>query len=129
MLLYVYVGIKLQLIDEGSEVIHENFESITLYNFIESDCNLPGQLVLNCSLSNMWFPIINVDTALILQPYFNKELLYKVRIIETNESGINMVQMFQKDTNLDISKSILKSGIGQRLCAALKTGMINILCV
>lgn len=102
------------------------FNNITLYNFIESDCNLPAQLVLDCSLNNMWFPSLNIDTSLLLQPYFDKKLLYKIVIIETEESGTQLVQMIQKDTNFDVSKIILESGIGQHLCAAMKTGIIII---
>lgn len=115
--------IKLQLVDEGDEIINENFNKITLYNFIESDCNLPRQLVLDCSLSNMWFPIISVDTLLLIQPYFNKKILYTVKIIKSDESGVKSVQMFNKNTNVDISDTILKSGIGQRLVSAMKTGI------
>lgn len=98
------------------------FNNIILYNFIETDCNLPAQLVLDCSLYNMWFPSMNVDTSIILQPYFDKKQLYKVLIIKSDESGAQLVQMIQKDTNIDISEVILESGFGQRLCAAMKTG-------
>lgn len=118
---YVFIEIKLKLVDEGDEIINEHFIKIILYNFIENDCNLLAQLVLDCSLSNMWFPVINVDTILMLQPYFNKELLYKIQIVKIDESGIKLVQMIQNDTNVDISDTILKSGIGQRL-SAIKTG-------
>lgn len=119
---YIFVEIKLQLLDEGDEIINENFNKITLFNFIKSDCNLSAQLVLDCSLSNMWFPVVNVDTILMLQPNFNTGLLYKIQIVETVESGIRLVRMIQNDTNVDISDTILKSGIGQRLSAAIKTG-------
>lgn len=112
------------MVDEGDEITNEIFDNITLYNFTESDCDLPGQLVLDCSLNNMWFPIMNVDTTLMLKPYFNKELLYKVQVVKTDESGVKLVQMFKNDTNIDISDMILKSGIGQRLCAAEKTGLV-----
>lgn len=115
--------IKLQLVDEGDEIINENFNKIILYNFIESDCNLPRQLVLDCSINNMWFPIISVDTLLMIQPYFNEKLLYSIKIVKSDESGVKSVQMINKDTNVDISDSILKSGIGQRLCSAMKTGI------
>uniref|UniRef100_A0A2S2R5N5 Tudor domain-containing protein n=1 Tax=Sipha flava TaxID=143950 RepID=A0A2S2R5N5_9HEMI len=113
--------IKLLLVDEGNEVINEMFNNIILYNFIESDCNFPAQLVLDCSLNNMWFPSMSVDTSIMLQPYFDKKQLYKVLIIKSDESGTQFVQMIQKDTNIDLSEIILESGIGQRLCAAIKT--------
>ncbi|KAE9535821.1 hypothetical protein AGLY_007722 [Aphis glycines] len=113
--------IKLQLIDEGDKIINEYFDKIILYNFVESDCNLPGQLVLNCSLSDMWFPVINIDTTLMLQPYFKLGELYKILIVKTDESGSKVVQMIHKDTNIDVSNAILQSGIGQRLNAAMKT--------
>lgn len=122
VLLFIFAVIKLQLVDEGEKIIDVIFDKITLYNFIESDCHLPGQLVLDCSLNNMWFPILNVDTILMLKPYFNQELLYKVRIVKTDVSGVKLVQMIKNDTNIDISDSILQSGIGQHLCAAIKTG-------
>jgi len=114
--------VKLRWVDEGDKITDEMFNKITLYNFIKSDCHLPEQLVLNCSLNNMWFPIINCNTMLMLKPFFNNEQLYKVQIIKTDESGTKLVQMFKNDTNIDISNSILRSGIGQRLCAAIKTG-------
>lgn len=120
----IFLEIKLQLVDEGDEIINENFNNITLFNFIESDCNLLAQLVLDCSLHNMWFPALNMDTILMLQPYFNKELLHKIQIVKTDESGIKLVRMIQNDTNVDISDAILNSGIGQRLSAAIKTGII-----
>lgn len=113
------------MVDEGNEITHHNFSNMTLFNFIESDCDLPGQLVLDCSLNNMWFPVINVDTLLLLQPYFNKELLYNVQIVTTIENGINLVEMAIEDSNVNISDLILKSGIGQRLCAVMKTGMVE----
>ncbi|XP_026804803.1 uncharacterized protein LOC113548228 [Rhopalosiphum maidis] len=113
--------IKLQLIDEGNKVINEHFDKIILYNFVESDCNLPEQLVLSCSLSDMWFPVINIDTILLLQPHFKIGQLYKILIVKTDESGINVVQMIHKDTHVDVSDAILQSGIGQRLNAAMKT--------
>jgi hypothetical protein len=119
---YVPIEIKLLLVDEGNEVINEMFNNIILYNFIESDCNFPAQLVLDCSLNNMWFPSMSVDTSIMLQPYFDKKQLYKVLIIKSDESGTQFVQMIQKDTNIDLSEIILESGIGQRLCAAIKTG-------
>lgn len=125
MILFI-TDITLRLIDEGDEIIHENVDEVILYNFIESDCELPEQLVLECSLSNMWFPLMTVDITLILQPYFNKELLYHVKIVKSDESGVKIVRMINKDTNIDISDSILESGIGQRLCAAMKTGTVNI---
>lgn len=120
------IGIRLLLVDEGNEVINEMFNKITLYNFIESDCNLPAQLVLDCALNDMWFPFLNVDISLMLQPYFDKNILYKVIIIKPDKSGTQLVQMIQIDTNIDISETILASGFGQRLYAAMKTGMINI---
>lgn len=118
---YKIENIKLQLIDEGDKIINEYFDKIILYNFVESDCNVPGQLVIHCSLSDMWFPVINIDTTLMLQPYFKIGQLYKILIIQTNESGTKVVQMIQKDTNVDVSNAILQSGIGQRLNAAMKT--------
>lgn len=124
MCFHIFLEIKLQLVDEGDEIINENFNNITLFNFVESDCNILAQLVLDCSLNNMWFPVLNIDTILMLQPYFNKELLYKIQIVKTDESGIKLVQMIQNDTNVDISDAILNSGIGQRLSAAIKTGII-----
>lgn len=111
--------------DEGNEIVNENFNEIILYNFIENDCELRKQLVLECSLYDMWFSFMTADIILLLQPFFNTELLYKIKIIKTDESGVNFVQMFQKDNNIDISNNILESGIGQRLCAAMKTGMVN----
>jgi len=120
------IEINLRLVDKGDEIVHENFDEVILYNFIESDCALPEQLVLECSLSNMWFPLMTVDITLILLPYFNKELLYKIKIVKSEESGVKVVQMINKDTNIDISDSILESGIGQRLCVAMKTGTVNI---
>lgn len=125
MQFYVPVEIKLQLADEGNEIVNENFNEIVLYNFIESDCQLQKQLVLECSLYDMWFPFLTADILLLLQPFFNTELLYKIKIIKTDESGVNFIQMFQKDNDIDISNNILESGIGQRLCAAMKTGMVN----
>lgn len=110
------------MIDERNEITNENFNNIILYNFIETDCNIPAQLVLDCTLSNMWFPVLNEDTILMLQPYFNNKLLYTVNIIKTDESNLNFVQLIEKDTNIDISNIILESGFGQRLCAAMKTG-------
>lgn len=112
------------MIDEGDKIINEHFDKIILYNFVESDCNLPGQLVLDCSLSDMWFPVINIDTTLILQPYFKLGELYKILIVKSDESGSKVVQMIHKDTNVDVSNAILESGIGQRLNAAMKTGII-----
>jgi len=112
------------LIDEGDKIINEYFDKIILYNFVESDCNVPGQLVIDCSLSDMWFPVINIDITLMLQPHFKIGQLYKVLIVKTNESSTQVVQMIQKDTNVDISNAILQSGIGQRLNAAMKTGII-----
>lgn len=112
------------MIDEGDKIINEYFDKIILYNFVESDCNVPGQLVIDCSLSDMWFPVINIDITLMLQPYFKIGQLYKVLIVKTNESGTQVVQMIQKDTNVDVSNAILQSGIGQRLNAAMKTGII-----
>ncbi|XP_025193812.1 uncharacterized protein LOC112593566 isoform X2 [Melanaphis sacchari] len=113
--------IKLQLIDEGDKIIDEHFDKIKLYNFVENDYSLPKQLVLNCSLSDMWFPVINIDTTLILQPHFKIGQLYKILIVKTDESGNKVVQMIHKDTNVDVSNAILQSGIGQRLNAAMKT--------
>lgn len=95
-----------------------------MYNFIETDCNVPKQLVLDCSLSNMWFPVLNEDTMLMLQPYFKKQILYKVNIVKTDESGMKLVQLIEENANIDISNIILESGIGQRLTAAMKTGKI-----
>lgn len=114
----------MQLVDEGDEIINENFNKITLYNFIETDCNVPRQLVLDCSLSNMWFPILNEDTVLMLEPYFKKQILYKVKIIKSDESGVKLVQLIEEDTNIDISNIILESGIGQHLTATMKTSKI-----
>ncbi|XP_015365129.1 PREDICTED: uncharacterized protein LOC107162646 [Diuraphis noxia] len=114
-------NIKLQLIDEGDKIINEYFDKIILYNFVESDCNVPGQLVMHCSLYDMWFPVINTDTTLMLQPHFKISKLYKVLIVKTNESGTKVVQLIHKDTNVDVSNAILQSGIGQRLNAAMKT--------
>lgn len=122
--IYIFIEIKLQLIDEGNKIINEHFDKIILYNFVESDCNLPEQLVLNCSLSDMWFPVINFDTTLVLQPHFKIGQLYKILIVKTDESGTNVVQMIHKDTHVDVSDAILQSGIGQRLNAAMKTGII-----
>lgn len=124
MQIYMPIEIKLQLVDEGNEIVNENFNEIVLYNFIESDCELRKQLVLECSLNDMWFSFMTADIILLLQPFFNTEVLYKIKIIKTDESGVNFVQMFQKDNNIDISNNILESGIGQRLCAAMKTGMV-----
>jgi len=112
------------LIDEGDKIINEHFDKIILYNFIESDCYIPGQLVINCSLSDMWFPVMNTDTILMLQPHFKIGQLYKVLIVKTDEFGTKVVQIIQKDTNVDVSNAILQSGIGQRLNAAMKTGII-----
>lgn len=114
----------MQLIDEGDKIINEYFEKIMLYNFVESDCNVPGQLVIHCLLNDMWFPVINIDTALMLQPHFKISHLYKVIIFKTNESGTKVVQLIHKDTNVDVSNAILQSGMGQRLSAAMKTGII-----
>lgn len=111
------------MIDEGNEIINEHFSKITLYYFMNSDCYLPGQLVLDCALNNMWFPVMNIDTISMLQPYFNERLFYKVLIVDTDEMGVKLVQMILKDTNIDISDDILKSGIGQRLTAVMKTGI------
>lgn len=116
--------ISLQLVDEGNKIIHDNFNNIVLYMFIESDCCLPVQLVLNCSLNNMWFPVLDVDISTLLKPYFTNGKLYTIQIIETDEYNVNLVDMVEKDTNIDISNSILNSGIGQRLCAAMKTGKV-----
>ncbi|XP_029344615.1 uncharacterized protein LOC100572451 isoform X2 [Acyrthosiphon pisum] len=113
--------IKLQLIDEGDKIVNEYVDKIILYNFVESDCNVPGQLVIDCSLSDMWFPVINIDITLMLQPHFKIGQLYKVLLLKTNESGTQVVQMIHKDTNVDVSNAILQSGIGQRLNAAMKT--------
>jgi len=115
----------LQLIDEGDKVVNEYVDKILLYNFVESDCNVPGQLVIDCSLSDMWFPVINIDITLMLQPHFKIGQLYKVLLLKTNESGTQVVQMFHKDTNVDVSNAILQSGIGQRLNSAMKTGKIH----
>jgi len=112
------------LVDEGDKIITEYFDKIILYNFVESDCNVPGQLVIDCSLSDMWFPVINIDITLMLQPHFKIGQLYKVLIVKINESGTRVVEMIQKDTNVDVSNAILQSGIGQRLNAAMKTGII-----
>lgn len=120
------IEIKFLLVDEGDEIINEHYSNITLYNFIESDGYLPGQLVLDCALNNMWFPVMNIDTIFLLQPYFSKKQLYKVLIIDTIECGVKLVQMIIKDTNIDVSDVILQSGIGQRLLAAMKTGIFNI---
>lgn len=125
MWLKLFVDVKLLLVDEGDEIAIENIEEITLYNFVEDDCKLPAQLVLNCSLSNIWFPCMNVDTTLMLEPFFNKKLLYKIIIVKNNETGVKFVQMIKKDSNIDISVEILEAGFGQRLCAAIKTGMIT----
>lgn len=119
-----FTGIKLQLIDEGNKIIYVYFDKIILYNCIESDCNIPAQLVLDCSLNNMWFPILNSDITTLLKPYFIQDKLYNIRIVETNEYNIHLVHMVEKDTNIDVSDHILKSGIGQRLCAAMRTGII-----
>ncbi|VVC24546.1 Hypothetical protein CINCED_3A019121 [Cinara cedri] len=113
--------ISLQLVDEGNKIIHDNFNNIVLYNFIESDCCLPGQLVLDCSLNDMWFPVLDIDISTLLKPYFIKGKLYNIQIVETDEYNVNLVHMVENDTNIDISNSILNSGIGQRLCAAMKT--------
>jgi len=115
------------LVDDGDEVINASIDNITLYNFIENDCSFPAQLVLNCSLSNMWFPVMDADTTLMLQPYFNKKLLYKIQIVKTDEFNVKLVKMIEKDTNIDISDNILKSGIGQLLSSAIKTSIINII--
>lgn len=117
--------IKLQLVDVGGELIHENLNNMILYNFIESDCELPGQLILECSLNNMWFPVLNIDTILLIQPYFNKEL-YNVQIVKTIENGIHLVEMKIKDSNTNISDLLLRSGIGQRLSEVMKSGKIKI---
>lgn len=109
--------------DEGNEIVNKNFNEIILYNFIENDCELRKQLVLECSLYDMWFSTMTADIILLLQPFFNTELLYKIKIMKTDESGVNFVQMFNKDSDIDISNNILESGIGQRLCAAMKTGI------
>jgi len=71
----------------------------------------------------MWFPVINVDTTLMLQPYFKIGQLYKILILKNDESDVKVVQMIQNDTNIDVSDAILQSGIGQRLSAAMKTGI------
>lgn len=112
----------MQLIDEGDKIVNEYVDKIILYNFVESDCNVPGQLVIDCSLSDMWFPVINIDITLMLQPHFKIGQLYKVLLLKTNESGTQVVQMIHKDTNVDVSDAILQCGIGQRLNAAMKTG-------
>jgi len=121
---YIFIDVKLQLIDEGDKIINEYFDKIILYNFVESDCNVPGQLVIRCLLNDMWFPVINIDTMLMLQPHFKISQLYKVLIFKTNDSGTKVVQLIHKDTNVDVSNAILQSGIGQRLSAAMKTGII-----
>lgn len=124
MYFYIFTGIQLQLVDEGNEIIDSSFNEVILYNFIEDDCVLPGQLVLECSLSNMWFPVMNCDTATLLKPYFIKDKLYNIQIVETDEYNVNLVHLVEKDTNIDICESILKSGIGQRLDAVMRTGII-----
>lgn len=122
------IEIEFQLVDEGDEIINEHFSKITLYNFIENDCFLPEQIVLDCALNNMWFPVMNIDTIFLLQPYFSKRQLYKVIIVETTECGVNLVKLILKDTGVtDISDVILGSGIGQRLSAAMKTGIFYII--
>jgi len=113
------------LIDEGDKIVNEYVDKIILYNFVENDCNVPGQLVIDCSLSDMWFPVINIDITSMLQPHFKIGQLYKVLLLKTNESGTQVVQMIHKDTNVDVSNAILQSGIGQRLNAAMKTGKIH----
>lgn len=117
-----FTGIKLQLIDEGNKLIHDNINNIILYNCIESDCNIPAQLVLDCSLNNMWFPVLDSDITTILKPYFLQDKLYNIRVVGTDEYNIHLVHMVEKDTNIDVSDHILKSGIGQHLCAAMRTG-------
>lgn len=125
MCIYLFIEIKLHLVDDGSEIINEYFNKITLYNFIESDSHLPGQFVLDCALSNMRSSVINIDSiSNKLHPYFNKKLLYKVLIIGTYKTGVKLVQLVQKDTNIDIYDAILKFEIEQRLCATMKTGII-----
>ncbi|XP_050421406.1 uncharacterized protein LOC126833881 [Adelges cooleyi] len=113
--------IELKLVDQGDEIVNEEFNKVTLYNFMENDCNMPAQLVLECSLSNMWFPLLNTDIASIIKPHFHDESLYTCFITGQDENGRKLVQLIENDTNINVSDSLLKSGIGQYLSSAMKT--------
>ncbi|XP_050546738.1 uncharacterized protein LOC126908583 [Daktulosphaira vitifoliae] len=113
--------IELKLVDEGNEIVNEEFDKIVLYNFLESDCIMPAQLVLECSLSDMWFPLLNIDVAMIVKSHFHNASIYKCIITGKDEIGRNSVKMIEKDSNIDIADSILKSGFGQRLESVMKT--------
>lgn len=66
-----------------------------------------------------------MDTLLIVEPLFDKKSMYNICLINIDETDRYLVQMIDKNTGIDILDSILMSGIGQRLSATVKTGIIR----